>query len=351
MIYALLLLFLILLALLALGYWVSSLLLHARRQPVIRTPGDYSLIHEDVTFQSSDGLTLKGWWIAAKTGSGMEEGAPAVILLHPMFGNRHGFHPQPWAWSRLLSTEVDLLKPACVFHQAGYAVLLFDFRSHGESQSGRCAGGLIENQDVVGAVDYVFSRLAAEAPAGQPQVGLVGFGLGAVAAIAAIGREKGRAETIRVFTGDSEGGVGWSEIQPANVKRLRFLAAVQPASSGEVLRGYLHQLFAPLGSVLVPVVDRICQWRGGYPLGEKFLLKFAREVHVPTLYIQSRSGGKGMWANKFDSGVVQRLFEAAPGPKQLWSIEQPLGRLETYAFICDHLERVLEFADQQVRGC
>jgi alpha-beta hydrolase superfamily lysophospholipase len=40
--------------------------------------------------------------------------------------------------------EVDLLKTAHGFHQAGYAVLLFDFRSHGESQAGLCAGGLSE---------------------------------------------------------------------------------------------------------------------------------------------------------------------------------------------------------------
>jgi pimeloyl-ACP methyl ester carboxylesterase len=263
-----------------------------------------------------------------------------------MFGNRHGFHPQPQGWSRLLQTEVDLLKVARGFQQAGYAVMLFDFRGHGESQAGLCAGGLTEDQDVAGAVDYVFSRLADQAPAEAPQVGLVGFGLGAAAAIAAIGREKGGAETIRIFTGDSEGGVGWTSVQPANVKMLRFLIAIQPASLGGLLRGYLRRLFGPLGVVLVPLVDRLCQRRGGYPLDEALLLKYVHQVNIPVLYVQACPDGRGDWASEFASSEVQRLCEATPGPKLLWWIEAPLGRMEAYDYVGDHLERLLAFAEQ-----
>ena len=74
---------------------------------------------------------------------------------------------------------------------------MFDFRGHGGSQGSRCAGGLTEDQDVHGTVDYAFKRIAAEVPAREtPQVGVVGFGLGASAAIAAVGREKGGAEVL-----------------------------------------------------------------------------------------------------------------------------------------------------------
>jgi pimeloyl-ACP methyl ester carboxylesterase len=346
MIYALLVLSLLLVALLALSYRISSLLLYPPRQPLTRTPGDNGLVYEQVTFPSSDGLSLQGWWIPAAGASHLPAPAQAVLLLHPLFGNRHGFQPQPQAWARLLRAEVDLLKPACAFHQAGYHVLLFDFRGHGESQGGRCAGGLSEDQDVSGAVDYTFHRLAAQIPAQPPQVGLVGFGLGAAAAIAALGRKKGGAEVIRVFTGDSEGGVGFTEIQPANVKKLRFLVAVQPASLGGLLRGYLRQLFGPPGPALAPLVDRMCQWRGGYPLGGDFLLKYVRGVHIPLLYVQSCQDVQSGQANESGSGELQRLCEATPGPKQRWQIEESLGRLEMYAYVSDHLERVLDFAAQ-----
>ena len=348
MIYAFLLLSVLLLAFLALGYWISSLLLYARRQPLTRTPEDYDLTYEDVAFRSKDGLALKGWWIPTGRASQLAGREPIVLLLHPMFGNRLGFHPQPQAWSRLLKTEVDLLKMARCFHQAGYSVLLFDFRSHGESQRGMCAGGLTEDQDVVGAIDYVFNRLAAQAPSETPQVGLVGFGLGAAAAISAIGREKGGVEIIRIFSGDSEGAMGWTEIQPANVKKLRFLIAVETASLGVLLRGYLSQVFPPLSPVLTPLVDRLCQWRGGYPLGGAFLLKVVREVNVPVLYVQAHPQEPFGWANAFDAGEVLRLFDATPGLKQIWRVEAPLGRLETYAYVGEHLERVLAFAAQNV---
>ena len=90
---------LLLLALLALAYRISGLLLYPPRQPVTRTPGDYDLEYEEVAFQSRDGLALKGWWIPASRAPGMTGPSPTVLLLHPMFGNRQGFsghgHGQP----------------------------------------------------------------------------------------------------------------------------------------------------------------------------------------------------------------------------------------------------------------
>lgn len=327
------------LALFGLGYWISSLLLYARRQPLARTPAHHGLAYEAVTFPSRYGLALQGWWIPPPHPASQ---GPAVVLLHPLFGNRHGFSAQHQGWPRLFQTDVDLLKMARAFHWAGYAVLVFDFRSHGQSQRGLCAGGLTEDQDVVGAVDYVFKRLAMASPGRPPQVGVVGFGLGAVAAIAAAGREKGGAEVIKIFAGDSEGGSGFVEFQPPNVKKLCFLVAVQPASLGVLLHGYLRQIFSPLSWLLVPLVDRLCQWRGGYPLGAAFLFKFAREVHVPVLYVQARSDAWGGCAE------VQRLYAATPGPKQIWWIEEPLERLETYNYVSEHPEQVLNFAAQHV---
>jgi uncharacterized protein len=139
--------FLLFLALLALAYRGSSLLLYARRQPLTRTPADYGLAYEEVTFQSPDGLTLKGWWVPARRIYPSEARNPAVVLLHPMFGNRHGCSARERGWPRLFRLEVDLLKTVKGFHQAGYEALVFDFRSHGQSQSGLCAGGPAQVRD------------------------------------------------------------------------------------------------------------------------------------------------------------------------------------------------------------
>ena len=131
--------FLLFLALVATGYWISNLIMYPPLQRLYSSPEDYGLAFEDVDFKSQDGLELKGWWIPA-VASG-HTSSPAIILLHPMFGNRQGFTARHGSLRRL-RTDVDLIKVARGFHQAGYAVLMFDFRGHGAGQAGRCAGGL-----------------------------------------------------------------------------------------------------------------------------------------------------------------------------------------------------------------
>jgi len=295
---------LLLLSIFSFSFWLSNLLLYPPRQPLARNPKDYNLAFEDVSFSSTDHLELKGWWIPA------DGQAPAVILLHPLFGNRHGLIPRSGLWPAIFREELDLLKVAQAFHQAGWSVLMFDFRSHGESPRGLCAGGLTEDQDVTGAVDFTFKRQSAGLPKGEtPQVGLVGFGSGAAASIAAIGRTKGKAEKMMVFTGDSEGGAGWTEVLPPNNKLLCFLIAVRPAPLDLLLRGFLKEIASLLGPLLVPIVDWLCQLRGGYPLGGARLLKAAGEVHLPVLFIQSPKEPKAM----HDS--VQVLYEALPDAK------------------------------------
>ena len=326
--------FVFLLLILSFVFWLSSLLLYPPRQLLTRNPSNYGLDYEEVSFESTDHLALKGWLIPCSAS------APVVILLHPQFGNRHGVdaHRKPWPGS--FQTEVDLLKVAQAFHQAGWAVLMFDFRSHGESQRGLCGGGMTEDQDVTGAVDYTFNRLVASLPEGEtPRVGVVGFGLGASAILAAVGRMKGKGEKLMVFTGDSEGGAGWTEIQPPNIKRLSFAILVQPVSLGSLLRGWLEDIMPAL-SILIPFVDRLCQARGGYPLDGNLLLKAVREVYLPVLIIQIRLDH---WSA---SSELQDLYEVLPGPKRIEWIEAPSGRLEVFRYLVDHPQALLDFAAQ-----
>jgi len=63
-------------------------------------------------------------------------------------------------------------------HQEGFAVLMFDFRGHGESGGNRSSLGLLEKRDVTGALDW----LAEKKPR---RVGVFGAGMGAHAAVLA----------------------------------------------------------------------------------------------------------------------------------------------------------------------
>jgi alpha/beta superfamily hydrolase len=320
------------LSILTLSDWIAHRLLHPRRQPATRSPESYGLKFEPVDFSSTDGLLLKGWWIPAAPGAP----ARSVILLHPMFGNRQGLSVRQAPGPGFGQVDLDLLKLAAVFHHEGYAVLLFDFRSHGESQGGLCAGGLTEDQDVVGAVNYVFGRLAIE----NPQVGLVGFGLGAAAALTAIGRYRGGTEAMWLFSGDSQSASDFTRVPPANIKRLQFLVAVQPASLGTLVRGYLRQIVGPFSRPLVSLASQFCVLGGGFPLDRAALLKFARRMTVPVLYVQAR---REPWG---DCDEVQLLSDATPARTQIWWIDETYWRIAAFEHVVEHSEPVTAFAEQ-----
>jgi len=125
---------------LALGY-VST---HVMRSEVpaarLGTP------HEDVSFTTSDGLRLQGWYIPSRNGA-------AVIA----FPGRRG----PQAHARMLARN-------------GYGVLLFDRRGEGASEGDPNLFGWGGEKDIEAAVDFLRQR-----PDVEPgQIGGIGFSVG-----------------------------------------------------------------------------------------------------------------------------------------------------------------------------
>jgi fermentation-respiration switch protein FrsA (DUF1100 family) len=118
-----------------------------------RSPAEFGLAFEEVTFKATDGLTLHGWWIP-NTGSDR-----AVVIMHGHGG----------------SMDWDIHR-APAFHAAGFSVLLFDFRAHGRSEGRMITFGYLERQDVLGVVELLRSR-------GMRRIGLLGFSFGGIAAI------------------------------------------------------------------------------------------------------------------------------------------------------------------------
>jgi fermentation-respiration switch protein FrsA (DUF1100 family) len=144
-----------LIILLVIAALVMSLFL-TRRYHLIetRSPAELGLPFENVAFQSSDGLTLRGWWIPAP---GSDR---AIIQLHGHSGS--------------MDPDVQYL-PA--WHAAGLNVLPFDFRAHGRSQGRATTFGYLERRDVQGALRFLKQEK------GMRRVALVGFSLGGMVAI------------------------------------------------------------------------------------------------------------------------------------------------------------------------
>ena len=125
-------------------------MLFSRREPVSRTPAEVGLAYEPVAFEASDGVGIKGWFIPAD-GDGPK---PTVVFVHG------------WMWNRLGNVagrapiddrDVDFLPATKALHDAGYSVLLYDIRKHGESESGKglLSFGPLEKYDFIGAVNYL----------------------------------------------------------------------------------------------------------------------------------------------------------------------------------------------------
>ena len=138
--------------------WIGSERgIHPRAGEPDHTPESVGLAVEPVTFRSRDDTRLRGWFAAG-------ESRAAVILAHG-YGSR----------------REELLPHAAFLHEAGYAVLLFDFRHAGESDGDAVTVGAFERLDILGALDWLRSRSETR----DAQIVALGISMGAAAAILA----------------------------------------------------------------------------------------------------------------------------------------------------------------------
>jgi pimeloyl-ACP methyl ester carboxylesterase len=153
---------------------MTKLMLRGHRAPLTRTPAAAGLEYEDVGFTTSDGVDLKGWFIPAGAS------APAILWVHG------------WMWNRLGNVagqtvvpdrDVDFLPAIKALHDAGYHVLTYDWRRHGESDDGRgpLTYGPVEARDFVAAAGYLRDRPDVS------EIGVVGMSAGANVALYGVG--------------------------------------------------------------------------------------------------------------------------------------------------------------------
>ncbi len=111
---------------------------------------------EAVTFVAADGTRLRGWLVPPPPGG------PIVVTLHGFGNNRHEFEDfVPW------------------LSNAGYGVLLFDFRAHGESDgSFTTVVGDNEVADGAAAIAFLKHRYGPDV-----RLALIGISMGGAVAL------------------------------------------------------------------------------------------------------------------------------------------------------------------------
>lgn len=266
---------------LALGLVLSFYFTHRSQLGEVHSPDEYGLQFEPIEFKATDGLILRGVWIPA---SGSNK---AVVIMHGHGG----------------SYDFDLYR-APSLHEAGFNVLLFDFRAHGRSEGNRMTFGYEERRDVLGVVEFLHPR-------GIQHIGLLGFSYGGIVSMLFAAEYSGVEAVI------SDGG-------PA---RMRTAIAARGIEMGLPL--WLTKLLAWL-------IISMTSLRLGVNLFQFEPIRWVGKISPrPILFIH---GDHDQYLPDFDD-----LYAAAKPPKELWRLPDAGHTTASQLYPQEHSRRVIEF--------
>ncbi|CAN7452459.1 alpha/beta hydrolase [Paenibacillus sp. LjRoot153] len=165
-------LLLILLGVVGLSTYVGWQLTHPKRKIVDDTPENYNLHRKDVSFPSrTDGVMLDGWYLESPYAASTPK-TKTVIMSHGYAGTR-------------LEKGLPALSLAQALVNAGYHVLMFDFRNSGRSEGNTTTIGFLEKDDILGAIDWVLTYTS-----NPTEIILLGFSMGGTSSILAAAEAK-----------------------------------------------------------------------------------------------------------------------------------------------------------------
>jgi uncharacterized protein len=230
----------------------------SRPVPASIGPPPADLHATPVAFRSDSGLAIHGWLSRGASGRGL------VLLLPAIRANR-----------------LSMMDRARLLRAAGYSTLAIDLQATGESPGDRITFGWRERLDVLAALRFLKRELPAE------PVAVLGASLGGAAAVFAAPELDVHAMILEAV---------YPSFDVAVENRLRMRLGRIGAAFAPVLLAQVRPTVGAWPSELKPV-DRIGQLR------------------CPVLVIG------GTLDQHTTAADTQRLFDAAPAPKELWMIE------------------------------
>jgi len=240
-------------------------------------PADLS--GETIRLESESGVTIVGWHLRSLEQRGV------VVLAHPYRGSR-----------------LAMLNRARLLYNAGYSIVMFDLRAHGETGGDRTTIGHLERLDVQASVKYARQHHP------QEPLGIVGFSMGGAATLLAQIQDVDAMVLEAVYP----------SIRAAICNRVKTKVGVFAWLPGELLMLQLRPRMGVTEYDMRPI-DQIAT------------------VDCPVLMISGRDDPSTTAQDTTD------LFAAAKDPKQLWMIEGAEHE-DLYDFVPHEYEpRVLEF--------
>jgi len=286
---------------------MTKLMLNARRAPLTRTPAEAGLEYENAAFVAADGVGLKGWFIP----SGAEGRSPAVAFVHGWMWNRLGNVAHQV--KGLADADVDFLPAAKALHDAGFGVLLFDVRWHGESERGSkpLTYGPLEARDYIGAVRYLRSRPDVDGE----RIGAIGTSMGG---------------NIVIY--------GTPEVQP-----IKALMAIQPTRLAVFNSNFMRTEMGPLGPPMTKPMELVYAALRAPRPGKHDPAVPARTLGDTVVqYVQ---GTGDPWG---EMGIVEEFASVTPGNAgPVIKFPSP-GRYEGYGYVSAHADDIAAFFKQHL---
>jgi uncharacterized protein len=278
---------------------LTKLMIVGRRAPVDRTPAEVGLAYEDAAFEATDGVGLRGWFIP-REGDGP---GPAVVFLHGWLWNRLG---NQGGQIPVADKDVEFLPSAKALHDAGYHVLLFDLRNHGESGSKPpITYGPRETRDYAGALAYLRARPDVD----NARIGALGCSMG--------------GNTILY---------GTPQNQP-----VKALLAVQPAVLANFNRNFSLTEFGRMGPLMIKPVDPLYRLMGA-PMPKRHNPAIPAR-HLGDTVVRYVQGTGDPWGTMEDVEAM-----AAATPNALPVVRFPsAGRYEGYRYVNEAVDDVAGF--------
>jgi fermentation-respiration switch protein FrsA (DUF1100 family) len=269
--------------------WLGSNYLLARRPPdEADSPENYGLTAEAAEFEASGGIKLRGWYIPC------EGSTKTIIVCSGANGSLDAdVHVAPW------------------LREAGYNVLFFNWRAHGQSGGEVVTLGFNERYDLIAAVQFVKSK-------GAERVGVLGFSMGGTVAIATAAVY----EDIDAVVADSPfvfllSAVGGGLIERGLPEGLSFLLARLFVTTA-CLRTQLNLYDIDLARWIHRVAPR--------PL---LLIFGEQDVIIP-------------------SSEVNLIFTRAGEPKEVWRVPEAAHRNIQVCRPEEYRQRILEFFEKNL---
>ncbi len=291
-----------------LGKFMSDLMIKPGKSPVYESPDKYNLEYEDVTFKTTDGVTLSGWLI---------KGGTDKVIIQSHFGvqcSRSGFtiEGKGMLEKSLWASDIHFLNQAKYLAEAGYSVLMYDMRNHGNSeQTGWITWGKDERKDIVAAIEFIKKQEGYK----NANIGLLSICMGQAASTFAFGLEP----------------------EMKKFKSIKAMISVQPLTY-DYFVGAMG-----LPKFMVNAGSKYSKEKRNTDLTGDSFLPYVKDISVPTLVIQNQNDPMT------DMDMVKQYYNDLTVEKEMLWLDLEKKRAAAYEWIGKNPEPILSWFDRYMR--